>query len=310
MKKTLLLLLLLPVFANAQIFNGPATDSTTFTFASGDSLIHYMPAHAATMKIDTSGSAPWQIGNTLKPVFSNTVTPSRGIMIDTLLHYPKNANSYFVLKMFVPICIISFWHKYQTDSLHAGGLVEFSTDSATWLNVATCPGITTKNFYSVTDTLLTGKPAFMGNSNGEQLSQFQLMNCVGVKTTATNCYPYYNHPGAPIYIRFRFISDSTTDSLSGWMIDSIRIASTICSGGVSKITTENSISIFPNPAYSVLTIASPEVITNIIITNLIGETVYTHEYNTEKVEVNIVNLPVGVYFIKINNTEVRKFVKQ
>jgi hypothetical protein len=46
------------------------------------------------------------------------------------------------------------------------------------------------------------------------------------------------------------------------------------------------------------------------IINLFGEQVYRHEYNQEKVGINIATLPSGVYFIRINSTEVRRFVKE
>jgi Secretion system C-terminal sorting domain len=73
----------------------------------------------------------------------------------------------------------------------------------------------------------------------------------------------------------------------------------------------NEVSIYPNPTTTSLTIQSTDQpINQIAITNLLGQTVYTHEYNTEKAELNVSTLPTGIYFIKINNTEVRKFVKQ
>ena len=69
-------------------------------------------------------------------------------------------------------------------------------------------------------------------------------------------------------------------------------------------------SIYPNPATTSLTISAINKMTNIAINNLTGQAVYTHEYNTEQVEVDIADLPSGIYFIKINGTEVRKFVKE
>ena len=70
------------------------------------------------------------------------------------------------------------------------------------------------------------------------------------------------------------------------------------------------LSIYPNPTTTELTIGSPNKITQLIITNLIGQQVYTHEYNTETVQVNVACLPSGIYFIKINGSEVRRFIKE
>ncbi len=73
---------------------------------------------------------------------------------------------------------------------------------------------------------------------------------------------------------------------------------------------ESKVNVFPNPTTTELTIASSDKINQISTTNLIGQTLYTHEYNTEKVQIDVANLQTGIYFIKINNTEVTKFVKQ
>jgi len=53
------------------------------------------------------------------------------------------------------------------------------------------------------------------------------------------------------------------------------------------------------------------MINNINITNLIGQTVYEQDYTAQQqAVVNIASLPTGVYFVKINGSEVRKFVKE
>ena len=81
------------------------------------------------------------------------------------------------------------------------------------------------------------------------------------------------------------------------------------SSGIKELR-QNEFQIFPNPATTSLTITATNKITTITITNLLGQTVYTHEYNNEKVEVNVAGLQTGVYFVKINGVEVRKFVKE
>jgi len=79
--------------------------------------------------------------------------------------------------------------------------------------------------------------------------------------------------------------------------------------GVTAIQA-NTITIYPNPTTTALTVTNTQPITNITITNLVGQMLSTHNYNTEQVQVNVADLPAGVYFIKINSTEVRKFVKE
>ena len=86
---------------------------------------------------------------------------------------------------------------------------------------------------------------------------------------------------------------------------------TSCTVGINAASkTISGYTLSPNPATTSLTITATNKITNITITNLLGQTVYTHECNTEKVEISVTDLPTGVYFVKINGTEVRKFVKE
>jgi trimeric autotransporter adhesin len=75
-------------------------------------------------------------------------------------------------------------------------------------------------------------------------------------------------------------------------------------------TTNNSIDIKPTLATSTLTIASTDKISAVAISNLQGQLVYTHKYDTEKIQIDIADLPTGVYFIRVDSNEVRRFVKQ
>ncbi len=72
---------------------------------------------------------------------------------------------------------------------------------------------------------------------------------------------------------------------------------------------KHNLDVYPNPANDLLYISSPGKISTISICNFTGVTVFSHEYDRENVEVNIDALPIGVYFLKVNSTDVRKFVK-
>ena len=68
--------------------------------------------------------------------------------------------------------------------------------------------------------------------------------------------------------------------------------------------------VFPNPVYNLLTIKSSTTIYSINVINLLGQILYTHNYNSPQVQIDVADLPSGIYFIKINGSEVRKFVKE
>ena len=68
--------------------------------------------------------------------------------------------------------------------------------------------------------------------------------------------------------------------------------------------------LYPNPASTELTISASGIISSVSIANLIGQSVYNQNCNADKVMVNISDLPPGVYFVKVNDSVVRKFVKE
>jgi hypothetical protein len=79
---------------------------------------------------------------------------------------------------------------------------------------------------------------------------------------------------------------------------------------VSKPDVPASISIFPNPVKDELIVKAPMNITSLAITNLLGKTVYTSNNSAAQAVIDVSSLPAGIYLIKVNGTEVRRFVKE
>ena len=77
-----------------------------------------------------------------------------------------------------------------------------------------------------------------------------------------------------------------------------------------KTSVPHDVLIYPNPASTLLNIAASTTIDQVTITDLLGQTVFSHEYNQPRVQVHIADLPTGVYFVKINGSDVKKFVKE
>jgi len=69
-------------------------------------------------------------------------------------------------------------------------------------------------------------------------------------------------------------------------------------------------SVYPNPATTHITITTPIKIATLTITNLLGQTICTQNHNSEVVEIDVSTFPSGIYLVKINGTEVKKFIKQ
>ena len=300
MKKALFTLLTLVLFAKVgitQVYDGDPQDSIIVRFSNG------MPNYVA----DTATSPVWQIGVTHKAFFASGSSGTRAMMTDTLNPYPVSANNFFVLKIHNGTnTIVDFWHKYQTDSAHDGGTVEFSNDNgATWQNIigactsngSTCmPGVKTTNFYSPTDTLADGTPAFSGTHDSVIYSRFQFFRGCPVHPTST-CSLYAD----TFYVRFRFESDTTSDTLAGWRIDSIKIENDMYPGAVPIVNKYNQLLVIPNPTTD-FTFQFPglenEEDYTIEVFNAIGEKIVSKPYSKK---LNLNYQPVGIYYYKVTN---------
>ena len=116
-----------------------------------------------------------------------------------------------------------------------------------------------------------------------------------------NCF--YNNGFCPL------VSPSVQElTIQGWLTFDNQ---TSCILGINTTTQTNTrIVISPNPTTISLDVITTNKITTLVITNLLGQTVYAHEYNSQQVHVNVADLPKGIYFVKVNGGEVRKFVKE
>jgi|GEM_PF-3118244 len=71
----------------------------------------------------------------------------------------------------------------------------------------------------------------------------------------------------------------------------------------------NDILIYPNPASNMLNIAATKKMQDLYITDVLGRKIYSASCNDRWMQINISNIPAGIYLITIDNTIVRKFVK-
>ena len=288
------------------VFDGHATggspDSSIITFGAVTSP-HLAPSISATL--DASSTTLWKTGSTTKPFFTGNGAIAGAIMTDTSAPYPVSANQWFILKLngvaggwtgwYNPI--FGFTHRYQTTAGKDGGIVEYSLDTGTtWNNVrGGCYTMTfADSFYSATDTLQGGTPAFSGTSNGWVTSRFQLFQGIPVK--GEGCPMRW-----PVWIRFRFVSDAVAESLDGWLISSIKVEKDFYGSGVQDVSRHPSLDVYPNPApdghfrWPQLTDASRYSLT---VTDLTGHTVWKGAYSTTT---DFSQLQPGTYFYRVDN---------
>ncbi len=105
-------------------------------------------------------------------------------------------------------------------------------------------------------------------------------------------------------VKFLFASDSIQTNKGGWLIDEIGVAKGWLIG-VEEIKVEEKVSVFPNPVTSILSIKAKEEINfRISIYDIAGKLILDKEIKSG-IELNIQNLPDGIYNIVIETTDSR-----
>jgi len=84
----------------------------------------------------------------------------------------------------------------------------------------------------------------------------------------------------------------------------------VFSTGVPDVLPEAQANIYPNPAQNELTITFGVMITNVAVYSILGQAFNNYDCNSRIVQVDVSHLPPGVYFVKINDSAVRKFIKE
>ena len=84
-----------------------------------------------------------------------------------------------------------------------------------------------------------------------------------------------------------------------------------CSAGISNVSSPGQdVTLYPNPVQDVITVTSSVPINKIVISNLVGEQLFSGSYSNTSAVVKLSQLPAGIYIARINGAVVRKFVKE
>ena len=285
MKKALLLLLLLPLFANGQWHPW----SNLITFDPGDTVWRHV------VNIDTVHYHHniWQVGKPQKTVFDSAYSMPNAIVTDTLNPYPPNDTSVFILT--VPgnangwgwISQFDFEYQLNMDSTSIAR-IEFSPDSGrSWINMHDSIAVNFSYFDSLRIT--PGWHSLIYSINAFAPTNYVMNDS--------------------LLFRFTFISGSDTTGKDGWMIDNFHVE--FMAESVPTIPNNHNITLYPNPGTTELNIQSTNAIEEVTITNLLGQVMTSPRPSPKEREVlsvDVATWPSGVYFVKVNGV-VQKFVK-
>jgi hypothetical protein len=298
----------------------------------------FIDFNTPTDLIETDTSNPnniWQIGRPQKSYLNSAYSTDNAIITDTINSYVTNDTSSFILKVPEALLaqystgastgniVVSFYTKYQTDSLNDFGRIEFSSDSGTTWHIMSKEYIDTSfsvwhpAWNSWTDGFsgwsFNNKSLYTGQSDGWEYNVIDLFVCSvlhpkqGEATDAIiGCQPQ------SLWLKFVFISDSVPDNLDGWAIDNISVYGIQYAG----LTESNSLDlrVFPNPFSTQLTFSlTGNEQTILTLYDFLGQNILQENF-INSITISTAQMQNGIYLYGLRNNsgaiKTGKIVKQ
>jgi len=248
--------------------------------------------------IDNPDTNVWEIGNPDKIYFNAAHTGIRSIITDSVEYYPNNCNDYFYitipwLENFWGEGILSFYHKFDTDTLTDGGIIEVSYDyGSSWINVLNDSNHISVNFIRLyEDTVKGGEFGFSGKSDNWQYVELYWRWIAITKSTTVDM-------DTPL-IRFRFVSDENNTNKEGWMIDDIVFRGYSLNDAIDQ-GQKMQTAVFPNPTRGVINIETKsEKFKHIIIViySISGRIISVEQIINNQTD--LYDIESGIYMYKI-----------
>lgn len=202
-------------FSGINLASG-ASQANTFTVKVNAGTYFPPTAHINEPVAGTTIPASWTASSTTADVWrvsnaQSVSTPNAFFTRDTTIVSDQilTTTGSFAIS---GVTTLSFQHLHNAESLWDGGVVEISTNNGTtWSDLGNF--FTSNGYTSTLNTTggnpLAGRRAFSGNSTTFKLSVIDLSS----------------FKGQTIKIRFRFGSDNSTGTTTGWYIDDIKLNS-------------------------------------------------------------------------------------
>ena len=130
----------------------------------------------------------------------------------------------------------------------------------------------------------------------------------GDGTTSTAVNPVHTYTASGTYnVCVDLFSSCVSDRPYAQYCDTVNITT-----GIANIIKAGGIYIYPNPVTNALNITAPNNIQCMIISNSLGQCVYrkTATAGSASQIIDVSDFPPGIYFIKINDSLIKEFVKE
>lgn len=267
----------------------------------GDTLDMYFDGPGEELQLDSVyPPGCWQVGAPSKTVFTSAFSPGKALVTDTLLPYPENMTCYAEYKLIATdlnyLGRRIYWRQQRDmDSTAQGWLEFFDNGGLTWHRFSTG----WDEWYQQGDLVWTDSGfVFTGSSTAWETVE-AYSPCIGVFDG-----PDERTWEPELRVRFAFRSNLNPDSLDGWMIDNVRAAVEICSGGVTDRDLSG-IAVFPVPAADRLVLSGGTLNDAGIRIELVrtdGTLLPVRMDRTiTTVSLDVSGLPEGLYLVRVSN---------
>ena len=286
------------------------------------------------VKFGSSGNALWAVQ--ASPYYNTNCEP--GIVTTDLSGNAYISGNIYVAPFQYPPCLMFFGNdtvttegsNYVAKYSSSGGLIyvksivyvnSLSTDKGNNLLIAGSfdPPYTT---FGTSDTLTSNSGIYLTKFDSSGNIYWAISPNVNTINADNWASSVTNDSYGNIYVSGNFESQvitfgstSLTESSNSFYSEDMFIAK-VNDGGIvytnipSLIKKDNDFLLYPNPCINEITIIASDNITNISITNLLGQTVFIQDYYSTQVQIDISFLPSDVYVVTVNGSAVKEFVKQ
>jgi hypothetical protein len=271
--------------------------------------------HGSLIIIDANAlNNRWQIGTPQKITFTAAHLGLRAIATDTTQHCVPGDSSVFYVKFDnKSICNptssalggIGFVHKLDIDAGSIARVEQLlynsTTDDSVWIDMMALPygRQWTDGCYGICDTPDLTKPV----TNWDTVSAY-----LGYKYQD---HPMHNNvlPNDSVLFRFTYISNDTSLTRDGWIIDNIWPNYDFFGGNVEQTGATRQVSIYPNPGNGDIMVRIPTFKSqcNVVVCDMQGRVVYKYSLQIGDSDLKL-SLSPGIYMLKYtvddyNNTE-------
>lgn len=269
----------------------------------GDTLAMYFDAPGESLQLDSIYPAGcWQVGAPSKTVFTSAFSPGKALVTDTLLPHPADTTCYAEFSLIATDWNYLGRHIYweqqvDMDSLSSEGWLEFyDTGTLQWHRFS----LGWDEWYQQgTPTWTDSGFVFTGSSNGWETIE-----------AWSPCMLVLWEPGTRstfepnLRVRFVFKGGANPNGRDGWMIDNVRAAVEVCTGGLEEPGLGN-VDVYPVPAMDRLVIAGDALLGVDLKIELLrsdGAVVASPlRIGTAGVEMNVSALAEGLYLLRLSS---------